>query len=192
MAAAVNPTTSFSISIGGAFASVAEWLRRCTVRISNGRGSQGSGVIWRDDGLIVTNAHVATADVLDVELPDGRLVGGQVLARDVKSDLAALRIVAPNLTAAITRSAGDLRPGELVMAVGNPWNGEGAVSFGLVHATVGKGSLIMSDIRLAPGNSGGPLADARGYVVGINSMVVNGLGCALTTDRVWRSLRKGI
>lgn len=105
MATAVNPSTSSSISIGSALASVGEWLRRITVRISSGHGAQGSGVIWRADGLIVTNAHVATADVHEVELPDGRTLTGRLLARDARSDLAALQVGTSKLVAAATRSA---------------------------------------------------------------------------------------
>ena len=83
-----------------------------------------------------------------------------------------------------------MRAGEVVIAVGNPWDGEGAVSTGIVHRQAGAGLCVFADIRLAPGNSGGPLADAHGNVIGINSAIVGGLGCAVTSDTVAEFLRK--
>ena len=189
MATAVNPSRTPSISIGSSLSAIAEWLRQITVRVHAGR-SHGSGVIWRSQGLILTNAHVARSQEHEVELADGRTVQGWLVARDPKCDLAALAIGAGGLPAAVTRSARSLRPGELVIAVGNPWGEVGAVSKGIVHHAAGDLPWIVSDIRLAPGNSGGPLADAQGNVVGINSMVVNGLGWSVTSDAVATFLKK--
>jgi serine protease Do len=105
-------------------------------------------------------------------------------------DLAALIVDVPTLPAASVRSARDIRAGALVLAVGNPPDGEGAVSSGIVHRPVGKLTYIFADIRLAPGNSGGPLADAQGNVIGINSAVVGQLGCAVTSDAVQEFLAR--
>jgi serine protease Do len=190
MATAVNPSTSLGISIGSAVGSVAEWLRQITVRVVGSRDSHGSGVIWRSEGLIVTNAHVARTQEHEVELADGRRLQGWLVARDPKVDLAALAFGASGLPAASVRSAQTLRPGEMLIAVGNPWDGTGAVSTGIAHHSVGKLPWLIADIRLAPGNSGGPLADAQGNVVGINSMIVNGLGWAVTSDAVESFLKK--
>jgi serine protease Do len=180
----MNPGTSSSISIGYAVASVAGWLRQVTVRITGRHGSHGSGVIWMPEGLIVTNAHVASSPIHQVEFADGRRAQGSLVARDPRHDLAALAVDVPSLPSASVRSARDLRAGELVIAVGNPIDGEQAVSTGILHRPAGRRPFLFADIRLAPGNSGGPLADAQGNVIGINSAIVEGLGCAVTSDAV--------
>jgi serine protease Do len=190
MAATLNPETLPGILIGTSVSSVADWLRSITVGISEANRGRGSGVIWRNDGLILTNAHVAKAKMQWVVLADGRHAESQTLARDSSVDLAALRVDLPRLPAASVRSARQLRTGEVVIAVGNPWDGDGAVSAGIVHRTVGTQPCVFADIRLAPGNSGGPLADAHGNVIGINSAIVGGLGCAVTSDAVEEFLRK--
>ena len=185
----LNPAVSPGISIGYAVASVAEWLRQITVRIKGRGGSHGSGVIWLPEGLIVTNAHVAGSQAHDVEFADGRRTGGRLVARDPGRDLAALAVDLPFLPSATVRSARDCRAGELVIAVGNPIDGERAVSTGIIHRPAGKRPFLFADIRLAPGNSGGPLADAQGNVIGINSAIINGLGCAVTSDAVREFLK---
>jgi serine protease Do len=190
MATAVNPSTWNGISIGSAVGSIAEWLRQITVRVTGSRDSHGSGIIWRSEGLIVTNAHVARSQAQEVELADGRMLQGWLVARDPNLDLAALAVNVNHLPAASIRSAHTLRPGEVLIAVGNPWDGAGAVSTGIAHRTVGKLPWLIADVRLAPGNSGGPLADAQGNVVGVNSMVVGGLGWAVPSDVVERFLQK--
>jgi serine protease Do len=180
----MNPANSSGISIGNAVGSIAAWLRQITVRVDGARGSHGSGVIWRPNGLIVTNAHVAGSHVHAVELFDGGKLEAWLVARDPARDLAALAVGAHLLPSASVRSARACRPGELVIAVGNPVDGEGAVSTGILHRLAGSRPFLFADIRLAPGNSGGPLADAEGNVIGINSAVINSLGCAVTSDAV--------
>lgn len=189
IAAAVNPEASPSISIGYSVGSIADWLRSITVCLHGPRGTRGSGVIWRT-GLVITNAHVAMGKTHQVEFFDGRKVPGILLARDPAVDLAAVAIDIAGRPAASVRSARELRVGEMVFAVGNPWDGEGAVSAGIVHRTVGTQPVIFADLRLAPGNSGGPLADAHGNVVGINSAIIGGLGCAVTSDAVKEFLKQ--
>jgi serine protease Do len=189
-AVAVNPEASSGISIGYSVGSMAEWLRRVTVCIRGPRGARGSGVIWRNR-LVVTNAHVAVGKVNAIEFFDGRKAQGRLLARDTSVDLAAIAVDLSGLPAAAIRSARELRPGEILIAVGNPWDGEGAVSAGILHRAAGKQPVIFADIRLAPGNSGGPLADAQGNVVGINSAIFRGLGCAVTSDAV-KEFLKGV
>src|SRR5258708_8030881 len=158
MAMTLNPETSSGISIGYSVSSVADWLRRITVCIRGPRGTRGSGVIWRD-GLIVTNAHVAVGKLHTIEFFDGRQARGKFLARGADTHLAAIEVEAVGLATAAIRSARELRAGEMVIAVGNPWDGEGAVSAGILHRAAGRQPVIFADIRLAPGNSGGPLAD---------------------------------
>lgn len=185
----MNPPIPSGITIGYAVASVAAWLRQITVRVNGAHGSHGSGVIWLPRGLIVTNAHVAASKVQEIEFADGRKAQGWLLARDPQRDLAALAIDASSLPAASVRSARECRTGDLVIAVGNPIDGDGAVSLGMIHCPPGNRPFVFADIRLAPGNSGGPLADAQGNVIGINSAVIRSLGCAVTSDTVRQFLR---
>jgi serine protease Do len=165
-------------------------LRSVTVRVNGPNGSHGSGIVWRSEGLIVTNAHVASWRVHEIELANGDRLESWLVARDSKIDLAALAVGARGLSAASPRSAKSLRPGEMVIAVGNPFDGAGAICTGIVHQAVGRSPWLVADIRLAPGNSGGPLADAQGNVVGVNSMVIAGMGLAVTSDTVESFLRE--
>lgn len=190
MSTSLNPETFPGILIGTSVGSVAGWLRSITVGISEAARGRGSGVIWRRDGLILTNAHVVRAKVQWVEFADGRYAEARIVARDPSVDLAAVQVDVTNLPAASVRSALEMRAGEVVIAVGNPWDGEGAVSAGIVHRPVGTELCVFADIRLAPGNSGGQLADAHGNVIGINSAIVGGLGCAVTSDAVAEFLRR--
>ncbi len=189
MATTLNPETVSGITIGYSVGSVADWLRRITVCVRGPRGSRGSGVIWRD-GLVVTNAHVAMSGGHELEFFDGRKARGRLVAQDKRVDLAAVEVQLRGMTSASIRSARELRAGEMLIAVGNPWDGEGAVSAGILHRAAGKEPVIFADIRLAPGNSGGPLADAQGNVIGINCAVYRGLGCAITSDAVREFLSK--
>ena len=167
-------------------AAVAERLRASTVAVRLGRDGHGSGVIWSAGGDVVTNAHVAGRDRAEVVLSDGRSFPARVAKRDASRDLALLRIAADDLTAAAVRDPADLRAGELLVAVGHPLGVPNAISMGIAHASVAGGRFVQADLRLWPGNSGGPLADARGRVVGINSMVAGGLALAIPSGDVQR------
>lgn len=189
---AVNQSALASISLADELAAVAERLRECTVEVRGPGPARGSGVIWRPDGLIVTNAHVATSPRASVELADGRVFDAELVRRDPRHDLAAMQIAASALPSAQVRDASSLRTGELVLAVGNPMGVTGAFAVGVVSTVPSRSDVLMrADIRLAPGNSGGPLADADGRVVGINSMVVNGFGVAVTSMAVGRFIASG-
>jgi len=188
MAAAVNPIQASGISVEEELCVVADRMRLSTVRVLGGDGC-GSGVIWRPDGVIVTNAHVARDGLQRVELADGRKFTGKVFARDPKRDLAAIQIEGSSFPSLTIRDAKTLRAGEMVIAVGNPMGEVGAASVGIVHSAPGNGSLIFADVRLLPGNSGGPLADVEGRIVGINTLVAAGLGCAIPSNAVARFLR---
>jgi serine protease Do len=170
------------------FGEVIEKLRRSTVQV--GRG--GSGVIWSPDGRIITNAHVvdgaANSRALEIELWDGRRVPGEVVRKDRRRDLALLQAQASGLPAASPGDSNALRVGELVIAVGNPLGFIGAASTGVVHRVEDR-SWVVSQLRLAPGNSGGPLANARGEVVGINAMIAGVLALAVPSQSVLRFLR---
>jgi serine protease Do len=172
-------------------AALATDLRRVTVEvIGNGHGV-GSGVVWAPD-WVVTNAHVAPRDHATVR-GAGSSVYGRVIGRDARADLALLHVPGLGVSAAICAPAGELRVGSLVVAVGHPFGVRGALTTGIVHAidsaVPGHRAWIQSDLRLAPGNSGGPLADARGRVVGINAMIVGGLALAIPVDEVTRFVR---
>lgn len=167
-------------------ATLAAKLRHSTVKINSNSQGVGSGVIWQADGLIITNAHVATGNKAKVELADGRVFDAVRTHFDPQQDLAALKITASNLNAATIGDSDALRVGELVLAVGNPFADSGAVTAGIIHTRHQR--AVMADIRLYPGNSGGPLADCLGRVVGINTMVVNGLAVAIPSLAVNRFL----
>ncbi len=171
---------------------VGERLRRCTVHI---RGA-GSGVVWDAEGTIVTNAHVVGCGTCLVELWDGRSFSAEVKVRDDHLDLAKLKLRAMGLPAAAFRNH-PVRPGEFVVAVGNPLGFSGALTTGSVHAAgpfpgLGRRRWVQAAIRLAPGNSGGPLADAEGRVVGLNTMIVSGgIALAVPSATVEEFVRKG-
>lgn len=167
---------------------LAEQLRASTVHV-RGRGpGGGSGVIWSQDGLIVTNAHVVRGPGATVETSNGSY-NAELVSRDERLDLAALRIEASGLRAAPAGDSDKVRVGQMVIATGNPLGMTGAVATGIIHA-IGSGPQhwVRADIRLLPGNSGGPLADVHGRVIGINSMVAGGLGLAVPSNTVRRFL----
>ncbi len=176
---------------------VAERLRRSTVQVFAGdRRGGGSGVVWTADGLILTNAHVARTPAARVQMWNGIEYEARVTARDLRRDLAAMRISEGSLEAAVPGDSESLRPGELVLAIGNPMGFQGALSTGVVHSIgklpgMGPARWIRADLRLAPGNSGGPLATAQGQVVGINTAIVNGLGVAAMISTALEFLRHG-
>jgi serine protease Do len=179
---------------------VGELLRRSTVHIrsSNRRGQSvgsGSGVIWDGDGTVITNAHVLVKGNPSVELWDGRTVPAEVKDRDDQRDLAKLKLPIAGVCAASFRES-PVKPGELVVAVGNPLGFTGALTTGVVQAVgsisnLGRRRWVQSAIRLAPGNSGGPLADAAGRLVGINTMIVSGSALAIPISLVWDFIRNG-
>lgn len=165
-------------------AALAARLRASTVQVIDERGrGAGSGVVWPGVGRIVTNAHVVRGRTAEIRFEDGRSLRGAVVRRDDARDLAELRIApAPEVLAAETRASRSLVVGELVVAVGNPLGLLGALTTGLVQRCNAR--WVIADVRLEPGNSGGPLADARGRVVGINSMVSGERGFAVPSDVV--------
>ncbi len=167
--------------------SLAEQLRRVTAEVANGRESKGSGLLW-PRGCVVTNAHVVRRPTVTVRFADGRSLEGVLLARDDEADLALLRIRGTGIATAQIAHPEAARVGSLVVAVGHPLGVHGALSTGIIHAIgpiVPRGrSWIQADIRLAPGNSGGPLADAAGHVLGLNAMITGSLALAIPMARV--------
>src|SRR6202050_4505984 len=171
------------------FGEIAENLRRSTVFVHAGRRGNGSGVIWSSDGLIVTNAHVARREHLRVQLWDARELDATLESSDIVRDIAVLRVSAKNLPAATPTDSSRVRPGELAIAIGNPLGFVGSLTTGVVHAVgplpgLGPQSWVQAGVRLAPGNSGGPLADAAGRIIGINTMVAGQLALAIPSNAV--------
>jgi len=178
------------------FGEIAEQLRRSTVLIHSGGRGSGSGIIWSTDGLLVTNAHVVRSSRPIVQLWDGREFQAVAQSRDPRRDLAQLRIDAANLPAATPADSSEVRPGELAIAIGNPMGFVGALATGVIHGVgplrrLGSQSWVQADVRLAPGNSGGPLADARGHIVGINTMVAGRMALAIPSNEVQDFLSAG-
>jgi serine protease Do len=178
-----------------AFGEVAEQLRRSTVLIHSGPGGSrrvngsGSGVICSGTGLIVTNAHVVPGSHARVQLWDSREFEAEVTDRDHSCDLAALHVMAEGLPSVSIADSSQVRAGELALAIGNPLGFVGALSTGVVHGVgpvrgLGPSTWIQANLRLAPGNSGGPLANASGEVIGINTMVAGRLALAIPGNAV--------
>jgi serine protease Do len=151
----------------------------------------GSGVVVDPEGVIVTNYHVvAQADEIRVNLADSRTLPAALIGADAASDLAVLKIEAENLVAAAWGDSDDLEVGEMVWAIGNPFGLDRTVTYGIVSGTGRRGVLdnpfqefLQTDASVNPGNSGGPLVDVHGSVVGITTAIVGrdfrGIGFAI-------------
>jgi S1-C subfamily serine protease len=166
--------------VGPAVVSVAVKKNRRAAR-SRQEGA-GSGVIIAPDGYVLTNDHVVeNAKELHVILTDGRTLAAQIVGTDPATDLAVVRTVANGLPTADLGNSDSLRVGQLVIAIGNPLGFQSTVSTGVVSA-LGRAlrsqsgrlieNVIQTDVALNPGNSGGPLVDSRGNVIGINTAMI--------------------
>jgi serine protease Do len=168
-------------SLVQAMAGNIENIEQSLVVVRGRRDSAGAGIVWRKDGVILTNNHVVNGHAPSVLLADGREVPAEIIQRDPEIDLALLKVEAGELEAVRASLPETTHTGELVFAVGHPWGQRNFVTAGVVSA---QGELetrsgrriafLRTDARLAPGNSGGPLVNASGEVVGINTMIFGG------------------
>jgi len=169
-------------------AGLADRLRQVTVEISTAGGG-GAGILWAPD-LVVTNAHVTGAGPLRIGLADGRQIEARLVRADRQVDLALLRVPRVGVAPAALADSDGVRVGDLVAALGHPLGVLRTLTAGIVHALApsrpGGRRWIHADLRLAPGNSGGPLADTAGRVVGINTMIAGGLALAIPINEVRR------
>lgn len=188
-------TVSASLPLtGDAAVRLAGQALRSVVRVEDRVRGSGSGVIVDRRGVIITNAHVVRGETASVTTHNGVRLDGRLEARDDALDLAAIRVSHDDLESVERGDSQALRPGQLVLAVGHPLGLNDAVTVGIV-SRVPSGNdvreLIASNITLNRGNSGGPLLNAAGRLIGINTMVAGpGLGLSIPVHIVSRFLAR--
>jgi serine protease Do len=191
---ALEPVRSQAEAASSASAGMIERAHESVVQVRSRDRGAGAGVIWDKDGLVLTNRHVVAGERrsarIQVVLRNGQVFDAEVVRRGRSVDLAQLRIEAGpvDLPAAPFGDSDALRVGDLVYAIGHPWGQPGAVTagivsgLGMVRRPGGRARYVQSDVALAPGNSGGPLLDARGEVVGINAMIFGSLALSIPSN----------
>lgn len=167
---------------------------RSLVVVRNGHFGAGSGVIIRQDGFILTNNHVVGKKPPRVIMEDNQEIQAEIVAREAEIDLALLKVPTDKLVPAEFAQQG-VRVGEIALAIGHPWGQRGCVTAGVVSSltmahTHGKRRqvpVIRTDAALAPGNSGGPLINAAGEILGINTLIVGGDQGVAISEQVARA-----
>jgi serine protease Do len=153
-------------------------VARSVVKVGNNHNGAGAGTILHADGLILTNAHVVQHGFIEVTLRDKGTLPARMLAYDPELDLAALSVEAHDLAPLELGDSQNLQPGQLVFALGHPWGVPNAVTAGSVinvglppEISHSAREFVQAGLHLRPGHSGGPMVDAQGRLVGINTMI---------------------
>lgn len=188
---------AYSRTVIGAVDKVGPAVLHLQVESERGRGGAGSGVVFTPDGYLLTNSHViAGGKRVTATFPDGRSSGTTIIGDDPDTDLALLRLDGETSVSAKLGSSRNLRVGQLVVAIGNPFGFQCTVTAGVVSA-LGRSlrsrsgrlidSVIQTDAALNPGNSGGPLVNSAGEVIGINTAIIaaaQGICFSISADTV--------
>jgi S1-C subfamily serine protease len=198
----------YSARVIHAFETVGPAVVHISAEAKNGRAGTGSGVLFAPDGYLLTNSHVVAGAIkVAASLTDGRRFAATVIGDDPATDLAVLRLAGTGLPHAAFGSSNALKVGQLVVAIGNPLGFQATVTAGIVSA-LGRTlrspggrlieSVIQTDAPLNPGNSGGPLVNGDGRVVGINTAMVGraqglcfAIGIDTAVDVTARLMRDG-
>ncbi len=186
-------STAILESISEAIVGVTERISPSVVQIGAGRWRGGTGTVWSKDGHIVTSNHViGRMQEVEVGFNDGSKQTAKVVGRDPYSDIALLKVDSDNLTPVETGNSDTLKVGQFVLALANPFGRQPSATSGIVTNPAfsirgpwgGMDKVVVTDARLNPGYSGGPLIDAKGKIVGINAAYANNRGLSVPVNTV--------
>lgn len=190
---------TWTARLNGELAEIVRKSRLSLAHIRTSRHAAGSATIVGEDGLLITNAHVVNQREAEVTFADGRTASATLLGHDEDVDLAVFKVEDGSLPAIRLGDSTALRAGELVVALGDPWGIPGAATAGIV---IGVGAewpempasgreWVIANLHLRPGNSGGPLINMRGELVGINTMMTGpDVGVAVPAHVIEAFLRR--